>query len=392
MSRFLLVLLASLTASAPLAIDAYLPAMPQIAVYFGSDIHAIELSLSIFLSGFALGQLIGGPFSDHIGRRPAIFLGLSLFCIGSLVTIFSTTIEMLWLARFIQALGGGLAMVNSVAVIRDLSEGKKAAQNMANMMIIMLMAPLLAPIIGSLLLHLDDWRLIFEFLLLYGVLLMITLFFKLPETRRIHSETISVVQRYWSVLSHRMALSFILSQCFAVAAMFASITASPSVYMQFFGISSAVFPVFFGLNVISIMAFNRLNVFLLNRFEPQQILTIGQVLQVSIGLLLMSYISVSSSLNIYLFTFLLMLLIGMNGLIVSNASALNVQFFPHNAATATALSGAAGFSFGFISSAIVGLLGDGTPWPMAIVMFSCSVIAVVLRYLIAPEIKLLERS
>lgn len=385
MSRLLLILLASLTASAPLAIDAYLPAMPDMASYFASSIHDIELSLSIFLAGFAIGQLVGGPFSDYIGRRPSVFLGLILFCAGSVVTLMSQYIEWLWLGRFIQALGGGLAIVNSAAVVRDLSDGKEAATNMANMMLIMLLAPLLAPVIGSVLLHLDDWHLIFEFLLAYGLILIITLFFHLPETRRPQQQSISLLQRYWSVLSHRAALSFIFSQCFVVAAMFASITASPSVYMQFFGVSAAIFPIFFGLNVISIIVFNRINIQLLKQFEPQQILTIGQVAQLSMGVLMLVYVSMASTLNIYLFTAILMLFIGMNGLIVSNATALVVHYFPHNAATATALNGAFGFAIGFISSGLVGLLGDGSPWPMTIIMLSCSITAISLRFLIQPQ-------
>jgi DHA1 family bicyclomycin/chloramphenicol resistance-like MFS transporter len=245
MSRFLLVLLASLTALAPLAIDAYLPAMPEMATGFGVSIHAIELSLSVFLAGFASGQLIGGPLSDYAGRRPTIFTGLVLFIIGTSLVIVASSVELLWAGRFIQAIGGGLAVVNSSAVIRDLSEGKTAARHMGNMMLIMLMAPLLAPMIGSALLHLNGWMLIFEFLLVYAIVIIGCLYVFLPETRKTHTLHLSPYQRYKSVLTNRLALSYIGSQCFAVAAMFASITASPTVFMEFFGISAAIFPLFF---------------------------------------------------------------------------------------------------------------------------------------------------
>jgi len=379
MSHFLLVLLASLTALAPLAIDAYLPAMPEMATGFGVSIHAIELSLSVFLAGFASGQLIGGPLSDYAGRRPTIFTGLVLFIMGTSLVIFASSVELLWTGRFIQAIGGGLAVVNSSAVIRDLSEGKTAARHMGNMMLIMLMAPLLAPMIGSALLHLNGWTLIFEFLLVYAIVIIGCLYVFLPETRKIHTLHLSPYQRYKSVLTNRLALSYIGSQCFAVAAMFASITASPTVFMQFFGVSASVFPVFFAMNVISIIGFNRLNIRLLKQHEPEWILKRGQIAQLLMGISMLVYLLIASELNIYVFTLLLMIFVGLNGLIVSNATALNVHLFPHSAATATAIGGAFGFASGFVSSAAVGLLGDGSPWPMALVMSTCSIFAIILR-------------
>jgi DHA1 family bicyclomycin/chloramphenicol resistance-like MFS transporter len=385
MSRFLLVLLASLTALAPLAIDAYLPAMPEMATGFGVSIHAIELSLSVFLAGFASGQLIGGPLSDYAGRRPTIFTGLVLFIIGTSLVIVASSVELLWAGRFIQAIGGGLAVVNSSAVIRDLSEGKTAARHMGNMMLIMLMAPLLAPMIGSALLHLNGWMLIFEFLLVYAIVIIGCLYVFLPETRKTHTLHLSPYQRYKSVLTNRLALSYIGSQCFAVAAMFASITASPTVFMEFFGISAAIFPLFFAMNVISIIGFNRLNIHLLKQHDPKWILKRGQVAQLLMGLLMLGYLVIANDLNIYLFTMLLMTFVGLNGLIVSNATALNVHLFPHSAATATAISGAFGFASGFVSSAAVGLFGDGSPWPMALVMSACSVLAIIMRTLLQPK-------
>jgi DHA1 family bicyclomycin/chloramphenicol resistance-like MFS transporter len=201
----------------------------------------------------------------------------------------------------------------------------------------------------------------------------------LPETRKAHTLRLSPYQRYKSVLTHRLALSYIGSQCFAVAAMFASITASPTVFMQFFGVSASVFPVFFAMNVISIIGFNRLNIRLLKQREPEWILKRGQIAQLLMGISMLGYLLIASELNIYMFTLLLMTFVGLNSLIVSNATALNVHLFPHSAATATAIGGAFAFASGFVSSAAVGLLGDGSPWPMALVMSACSIFAIILR-------------
>lgn len=379
--RSLIMFLAALTAMTPLAIDAYLPAMPEMATFFAVSIHDVELSLSLFLAGFALGQIVGGPLSDHFGRRAATGSGISLFCLGTLGIIFSPSMGWVWVFRVLEAFGGGLAVVNSAAVIRDLSHGQDSARHLSNMAIIMMLAPLLAPLIGMLLLHMSGWRLIFSFLLVYGLVIGSTLFFRLPETRRIHEQRPNAFRRYWMVLSNRYALGFVFSQCFALGGMFAFITGSPAVYMGFFGVSETLYPFLFGVNVLAMMLFNRLNIRLLNRYAAQRLLTIGQTGQVITALLLFSYISLSHDPSLYVVMPLIMVFVGIMGLIVSNATSSTVEFFPTNSATATAVLGAAGFTTGALSGTVVGLMGDGSPWPMALVMLLCAVSGPLLRRL-----------
>lgn len=379
--RSLILFLAALTALAPLATDAYLPAMLDMSTFFNVSIHDTELSLSLFLAGFAIGQLVGGPFSDHFGRRAATGSGISLFCLGTLGIIFSPSIQWVWVFRAVEAFGGGLAVVNSAAVIRDLSKGQESAKHLSNIAVIMMLAPLLAPLIGMLLLHLGSWRLIFEFLLVYGLLIGSTLFFKLPETRQISEDRPSVFKRYKMLLSHRYAVGFIFSQCFALGGMFAFITGSPAVYMGYFGVSETVYPFLFGLNVVSMMMFNRLNLRLLHKHHPHQLLHVGQAGQLITALLLFTYITLSQSPSLTLVLPLITLFIGFMGLIVSNATSSTVEFFPTNSATATALLGASGFGTGAISGSLVGILGDGTAWPMSLMMLSCALAAPCLRWL-----------
>ncbi|WP_438971477.1 multidrug effflux MFS transporter [Methylophaga sp.] len=379
--RSLILLLAALTAMAPLAIDAYLPAMLDMSAFFGVSIHDVELSLSLFLAGFALGQIVGGPFSDHFGRRAATGSGISLFCLGTLGIILSPTIEWLWAFRVIEAFGGGLAVVNSAAIIRDFSKGQESARHLSNMAVIMMLAPLLAPLIGMVLLHLSGWRLVFDFLLVYGLIIGSTLFFKLPETRLITDDRPGAFKRYGMVLSNRCAVGFLFSQCFALGGMFAFITGSPSVYMGYFGISETVYPFLFGTNVVAMIFFNRLNVRLLKRHRPQFILSIGQAGQILTASLLLAYISFNSNPSLYIVIPLIILFIGVMGLIVANATSSTVEYFPSNSATATALLGASGFATGAVTGAVVGILGDGTAWPMIVVMFGCAVAAPSLRFL-----------
>lgn len=379
--RYLILFLAALTAMAPLAIDAYLPAMPDMADYFSVSIHDVELSLSLFLGGFAIGQIVGGPFSDHFGRRAATGSGISLFCIGTLGIILSPDMQWVWAFRVIEAFGGGLAVVNSSAIIRDLSKGQESAKHLSNMAVIMMLAPLLAPLIGMLLLHISGWRLVFDFLLVYGLFIGSALFFKLPETRQHHEERPSALKRYWMVLSNRCAVGFIFSQSFALGGMFAFITGSPSVYMGYFGVSETVYPFVFGANVVAMMFFNRLNLRLLHRQRPYKILSIGQAGQLITAGLLLLYVSVSEAPSLYVVMPLVVLFIGIMGLIVSNATSSTVEYFPTNSATATALLGSSGFATGALSGSLVGILGDGTAWPMAVVMFGCALTAPTLRWL-----------
>jgi len=379
----LLILLASLTALTPLAIDAYLPAMPSMANSFNSSIHDIELSLSLFLAGFSLGQLYGGAMSDHVGRRQTIFTGLIIFSVGTLGIILSSSLTSLLTFRIIEAFGGGLAIVNSSAIIRDISQGRNNAKNLSHMALIMMIAPLSAPLIGSSILHLTSWHGIFVFLLMYAVVVCLLIFRYIPETSPTKTHKISVIQRYLSVFKHREAVSYLLSLCFAYGGMFTFITASPSVYMGYFNVSEAIYPFLFGANIISMIIANRLNVFLLNYFPPQRLLSLGQFIQFISAVVLLTYVLLTPELALWIVVSLIMLFVGSQSFIVSNASSSTLEFFPHNSGTASAVLGASGFATGAVMGTVVGLLGDGTPLPMAQVMLMCITSGITLRYLMS---------
>lgn len=379
----LILMLAALTALAPLAIDAYLPAMPVIRDALNTTTHATELSLSLFLAGFALGQIMGGPLSDHFGRRRMIFIGIALFIAGTLVIIFSQQISGLWTGRIIQALGGGLAIVNAAAVIRDISSGRDSARYLSHMGVIIMIAPLLAPLIGMLILHASGWRAIFVFLLGYALILGVLLFRKLPETRVIYADRPNALRRYWRVISHRQALGYIASQSLTYGALFTFITASPLVYMGFFGVSETWYPFLFGINVLCIIAVNRINVRLLRRFSPHQLLTTGQLGQCTCGLILLGFVLLLPSqqlLNIVVL--MIMLFIGFQGLIIANTIASTIELFPDNSATASALLSASGFMTGAVAGGLAGSFGEISPFPMVVIMCVCAFSGLFIRLLI----------
>ncbi|NHN38497.1 multidrug effflux MFS transporter [Pseudomaricurvus alcaniphilus] len=375
-----ILILAGLLATAPLAIDAYLPALPAMATSYGVSIHDVELSLSLFLAGFAVGQLVGGPFSDHIGRRISISVGLGIFLLGTLGIIFSPNIESLWLFRVLQAFGGGLAVVNPNAIIRDLSSGLESARNLSHMAIIMMLAPLLAPMIGTAILQLTDWRGIFVFLFIYCALIGLVIAWRLPETRAVQLERPSALNRYWQVISHRHAMGYVATLSLSYASMFAFITASPLLYIDYFGASTALYPFLFGANVLGLMIFNRVNVRLLRSLQPSWILKLGQYLQLLNCALLFAYVSLSDTPQLAPVVCMMVAFFCCQALIVSNATSSAIEYFPRNSATATALLGASGFMAGALSGTAVGLLGDGTPLPMAAIMLTCSLLSLGLRH------------
>lgn len=375
-------MLAALVALGPLAIDAYLPAIPMMAEDLNTSLHTIELTLSLFLLGFAGGQLIGGPLSDRHGRRLTISIGLTLFMLGSLATALGPTVEVLWVGRVLQAFGGGMGVVNTMAMVRDRYSGRESAQVLSQIVTILMIAPLAAPFIGSFLLLFTDWRAIFLFLFVYAALLLIVLRRQLPETRLAeHVTIINPLRRYLGVLKNRQALAFLCSVAMANAGMFAFITGSPGVYMGHFNASEFLYPFLFGANIIALAISNQLNVRLLRRFEAKHILQIGQYLQLATGLVM--FLSVLwLPLTLWTLVPMIMIFISMQGFIVANGMSSATDYFPHSAATATALISASGFTAGAISGSLVGMLGNGSPLAMLSVMAMCPLLGIILRSLL----------
>lgn len=189
-------------------------------------------------------------------------------------------------------------------------------------------------------------------------------------------------KRYGQILCHRLAIGYLFAICFTFGGLFSFITASPSVYMGYFAVSPAIYPLLFGVNVIVMIGFNRLNVFLLRHYFPSQLLTLGQLLQSSVGLALLSYVLLIAIPQLWPIVLGIMLFIGFQGLIVSNAIASTIEFFPDSSATATALLGACGFLTGAASGLLVTHLSDGSPLAMIAVMAGCAISGLLIKTLV----------
>ena len=348
---------------------------------FNVPINFIELSIPIYLIGFALGQIIGGPISDNYGRRKIGSFGLFIFFLASVAIILSESIEQFWALRFLQAFGGGFGLVICAAVVRDLYDGKHAAKIFTLMGFIMMLAPLIAPTIGSILLAYFNWQSIFVLLSIYSFVQIFMIMLFVPETKRLrrvggyqHLPPVQVIKNYWSIITNRNALPFLLCGSFVASALFAFLTEISFLYIDYFSVTESGFAWLFGMNIVCMMIFNRLNHFLLDKLTPRKILRIGLFIQNTAALILLSS-AIFQFHNLYLVVALLMLIIGSFGIIAPNNMACYMKNFPMTSGTANAVNGASQFTFGAIIGLGLSFLHNGTPIPMFSVIFISTILS-----------------
>ncbi|PCI33404.1 MAG: Bcr/CflA family drug resistance efflux transporter [Alphaproteobacteria bacterium] len=376
--RVLAILLAALVALTPFSIDTYLPAIPAMATWFGTSIGMVEMTIGSFFLGYALGQIVGGPLSDHYGRRRVGGPGVVIFLVATIAIIFAPNIESAIFGRFVQAFGGGFVTVIAPSVVRDRYTGKEAARMYALIGVVMMLAPLVAPAVGALLLKIADWRMIFAFLATYALISLAIIFLALPERKKALTERLNMAKvwaSYGKVLSHRRAVGYMVTQSFSSAVMFLFLTGSAFAYITYLGVSTDMFPVLFGANVVTMMFFNRLNPFLLNIFSPHQLIGAGITIQLvaNASLLAGQFID---PLNLYMVVPMIMLSVGAAGLTSPNTFACYLEDFEENSGAATALLGTAQFVLAGILSAVLGVLHSDNILPMTSMMLMASIISV----------------
>lgn len=384
-------ILAVLSALPPFSIDTYLPAIPTMADFFGASVHRVEWSISSYFLGFAAGQLLGGPLSDSLGRRKIALWGLLVFTGASITISFVTAVDWLIGLRVLQGIGGGFAVVVVSAIVRDRFEGREAARIYTLIGFMMMVAPLIAPAVGALLLEFWSWQAIFIALACYGVLTIAGVLTLLGETRMPRrSQRLSARQSfhgalasYGRVLRHRGGLAYLLTMGFAMGVLFVYLTDSAFVFIEYYGFSHIDFPIFFSANVLSLMAFNRLNAWLLKRHEPDAILRAG--LYLLLGLTLTLLLAALFSGSEWLVFPLLLLAIGSLSFIGTNGTACFMTYFGEEAGAANAVLGTGRFIFGGLLGGLVGFLHDGSLLPMTGMIAFCAVMALLSYRLLRPE-------
>jgi len=385
----LVILLGSLTAMGPVAIDMYLPSLPAIGAGLHASAGEAQATVSAFLAGMAVGQLFYGPASDRLGRRSPILFGVVIYVLASIACGLATSPTMLIAGRFVQALGACAGGVVSRAIVRDRFTHNETARMLSLMMLIMGLAPILAPLLGGALLGMGGWRLNFWFMTSFGVAVGVAGLLRLKESRSeetsAHAATETPLHAYLALMREPRLVGYALAGALNGATLFTYIASSPDLLIKTYGIAPSLFGWVFGLNAVGIIGSNQVNRFFLRQRTPDQILAKASLIAVALGIAL-AFAALSGIGERWSVLTLLLALLSSYGFLQGNtmAGALNVD--PRRAGAISALMGAVSFGTGALASAAAGVLHDGTPRPMALVMVvSLAGSALCLHFLALPK-------
>jgi len=370
-----LVLLGILTAVAPITTDMYLPGFPEMESTLGSSSGTAEFTLASFFIGVTLGQLFYGPVSDRFGRKSSLYFGFTLYTLASIGCVLSTNFESFTLFRFLQGMGGCAGIVISRAIVRDRTSARDTARAFSLLMLVMGVAPILAPMMGGWFLTLWGWRSIFIALVVFGVLSLCGIFFMLTESHDIsHEEPLklsSVLKKYSYLMRNRAFLGYTFATAFSMAGMFAYIAGSPFVFIELYGIQPQHYGWIFGFNALGLIVSSQLNARLLRIYPATTILRHALQIPVIVGISLVCLALVDKiSLPFLIVGFFIF--VSSVGWISPNATASALATHGQMAGTASALVGAFQYFFATIAGFLVGALHNHSAMPIILVMALCA--------------------
>lgn len=358
-----LFLLSVLMAFTSLSVDIYLPQMPQME----RELHGnVELTITGFLIGFAIAQLIIGPVSDRFGRRKPLLVGLVLFVIGSVGCVYSANLHEMMLWRVVQAVGACAGPLLSRAMIRDVYNKVKAAELLSTLMMVMALAPIFGPIIGGYL----NWHNIFWLLAGIGFLMFVLSFF-IPETLSVESRTKLSVRNtfssYKNLLKNKKFMRYTLCVTFFYVAIYTFIAGSPFVYIEYFGVPKQYFGLLFGINIVGLMLLSLANRKLVHRFKLDTLLKAATGISLLGGLFLVLFTKLEVG-GIFGIMIPIFFIFSMNGIIAATTTATALDSVPKGAGSAAALLGSLQYGSGILSTVLLAFFSDGTPWTMVWIM------------------------
>jgi DHA1 family bicyclomycin/chloramphenicol resistance-like MFS transporter len=374
-----ILILGALSAFGPLAIDFYLPGFPAMALAFGTDEKHIQTTLAAYFLGLSIGQLIYGPVADRFGRRVPLLVGVVLFTLASLACAFAPNLEWLIAARFVQALGGCAGMVLSRAIVSDKCDAVGSAKVFSQLMLVMGLAPILAPMLGGLLVNTWGWQWIFILLTLFSAACTAAVALGLPESMpadRPRQPLSGALGLYWSLLRDRVYLGHALTGGIAMAGMFAYIAGSPFVFIKLYGVPAEHYGWLFGSNAAGFIIMAQVNARLLAKRGPAFLLSRMVFVYLAAGAALLALCALQTA-ALWPLLVPLFACIASLGCIIPNASACAMSGQGSRAGSASALLGCLQFSLAAGAASLVGVLHDGSAAPMALVICSCGVLAVV---------------
>ncbi|MFB4394066.1 MULTISPECIES: multidrug effflux MFS transporter [unclassified Pseudomonas] len=373
-----LLILGALSAFAPLAIDFYLPAFPAMAHAFATDEKHIQTTLAAYFLGLSIGQLAYGPVADRFGRRKPLMFGVALFTLASLACAYAPSLDALVLARFVQALGGCAGMVLSRAIVSDKCDAVASAKVFSQLMLVMGLAPILAPMLGGVLVNVTGWQSIFLALSLFSAACLVAVLLGLPESlpANIPRQPLSgALRQYLNLLGDRVFIGHALTGGIAIAGMFAYIAGSPFVFIKLYGVPAEHYGWLFGTNAAGFILVAQLNARLLTRFGPAVLLSRAVWLYLVAGLVLL-VVALTRPVQLWPLLVPLFVCIASLGCILPNASACAMSGQGSRAGSASALMGCLQFSVAAGAAALVGVLHDGSAVPMTLVLSLCGVLVV----------------
>ncbi len=372
----------------PLATDMYLAALGDLATSMSATHTAAEFSLSIFFLGLCVGQLLVGPLADAYGRKLPLLIGTALFTATSIALPLLDDIVWFNALRFVQAIGASAGMVVGRAVVKDLYEGRRAAQVMTVLVMLLTIGPIVSPTLGSLLLEAFGWRSIFALMALISVVAFVLTLIVVPETLPIEERKtqpfVHGARTAVTLLSQRRFVIMVLVSGLVQGGMFAFITGSSGVFQGIFGLSSIGFGIMFAAIAAALMVFGKVNGILLNTHSPNRILTVG--LPVYLGATLVLTL-LSGTETLWLFVLPLWISIGMVGLLSANAMSITMELAKAGAGMGSALLGAIQFAIAFTVSSCVAIGGTATALPMSLGLFLPATLATVLFFALGKRSK-----
>lgn len=377
--KVMITLLGFLTAFGPLSIDMYLPALPKIAKVLQTDLGHVQLSLSAFFIGLALGQLFYGPFTDRVGRKKPLYFGISIYIISSLVCAFAQNVETLIVARFFQALGSCAGVVITRAIVRDVYGHQEAARIFSVLILIMGVAPILAPLLGGYIAVNLGWTYIFHILAIFSSLCLVGIHLFLKETHpSLPGEKKKILKTYLDIMTHKQFLRNTFAGGIVQSGMFAYITGSSYVFIEIFEVKPENFGFIFGTNALGLIIFSQVNSRLLKKKSPEDILRKVFPVVALISVVMIFAGKFGTNLwHIWIPIFLFMACLGMT---FPNTTAEALAEEGAHAGSASALLGTMQYSLAAMTSAIMSAFHDKSALPMTIVMGTCGILAFTIHF------------
>jgi MFS transporter, DHA1 family, multidrug resistance protein len=378
-TRFLWILiLGLLTAIGPFSTDMYLPAFPSIAADMHTTIAQVSLSLSSYFIGISIGQLIYGPVLDRFGRKKPIYIGLLIFILSTLGCALAHQVQTLVTLRLFQAIGGCAGMVAGRAMVRDVFPVEENARIFSLLMLVIGVSPIVAPTVGGYVSTTIGWQYVFVILAGIALVVLAALHFFLPESRKadkgfsLHPK--DILKTYIEVIKVPQFYTYALTGSLASAGLYAYISGSPFVFMEYFKVDAKHYGMIFAFIAIGLIGSSQLNSFMLRKFRSQQIIRIALFCQSLIGLTLVTgsyygWIGLGGTI------ILIFLFLSSQGFTFPNSSALSLAPFERRAGSASALMGGIQMGIGALISAMVSWFSNGTALPMDGVMAFCAVSA-----------------